>query len=55
MMFLLVVQRPLQRLIVFVIDRKKNCTFFFFGKNALMDCGMRNSAGLQKYLNMSGM
>jgi hypothetical protein len=53
MMFLLVVQRPLQRLIMFVIDRK-NKLEFVFDKNALRYCGMRNCAGLQKYLHMSG-
>ena len=49
MMFFLVVQRPWQKLILFVIYRKK-INWTFFDKSALMDCGMRNSAGLQKYL-----
>lgn len=51
MMLFLVVQRPWQKLILFVIYRKKLIgLFFFFDNNALMGCGMRNSAGLQKYL-----
>jgi hypothetical protein len=46
-MFLLV-QRPFQRLIVFVIDRENKLDFLFFGKNDLMYCGSTNYAGLQK-------
>lgn len=33
-----------------VCDLQKKINWTFFYKNALVDCGMRNSAGLQKYL-----
>lgn len=44
----LLVQRPFQRLIVFVIARENKLDFLFFGKNDLIYCGVTTYAGFRK-------